>query len=111
MFQLQLSRIILNPKVRILKVGQHSLYSLNLTKVKQTARCFSTTKLLQDVDRMPASELLEFENLSQNIIEPTLYSQGLGLANHWPSGYMQALLEQVHLTADVPWWGAIVASK
>ena len=41
-------------------------------------------------------------------IEPTLSS--IGLAGNTPPGLMQALLEQVHLSFDLPWWAAIAAS-
>lgn len=39
--------------------------------------------------------------------EPTLAS--LGLANWTPSGLVQMALEALHVSADLPWWGAIVA--
>jgi len=39
-------------------------------------------------------------------VEPTL--QSLGLASTFPGGWIQAGLENLHLTFDVPWWTAIV---
>ena len=44
------------------------------------------------------------------VSEPTFYSQGLGLANGMPSGVLQALLEQVHLTFDMPWYLTIMST-
>ena len=40
--------------------------------------------------------------------EATLSS--IGLAGNTPPGVLQALLEHVHLSFDLPWWGAIAAS-
>lgn len=41
--------------------------------------------------------------------EPTFHS--LGLAHYYPSGLLQAIMEQIHLQLDMPWWATIVASK
>ncbi len=37
--------------------------------------------------------------------------QSLGLAHAYPSGWLQAFMEQIHLQFDIPWWGTIVISK
>ena len=44
-------------------------------------------------------------------IEPSFYEQGLGLANHTPSGVMQAILEHAHISLDLPWWATIVTGE
>ena len=41
--------------------------------------------------------------------EPTLASLGLG--SYWPPGLAQQALEALHVTAGLPWWGAIVACR
>jgi hypothetical protein len=46
-------------------------------------------------------EFVEFSNL----VEPSFTS--LGLAHYWPSGWMQAVLECVHIDVGLPWWQAI----
>ena len=43
------------------------------------------------------------------LTEPTFHS--LGLAHAYPSGWLQAFMEQVHLHSDLPWWGTIIGSK
>ena len=42
------------------------------------------------------------------LAEPTLHS--LGLAQATPPGLLQALMEQIHLQGDLPWWGTIMIS-
>jgi hypothetical protein len=42
--------------------------------------------------------------------EPSFQSLGLGFANGWPPGVLQAVMEQVHLNTGLPWWGTIMAS-
>ncbi|CAL8376346.1 unnamed protein product [Gadus morhua 'NCC'] len=41
------------------------------------------------------------------LAEPTLVE--LGLAGHTPVGFIQSLLEFMHMDLGMPWWGAIVA--
>jgi len=106
MYRVRLCRVLLDPTLRVINVKH---LSLNSSKPIQSARFFSTTKLVRSVD----PDSLQFENASSivsNGAEPTLFSQGLGLANHYPSGYMQNMLEQVHLNFDLPWWAAIVTT-
>lgn len=40
--------------------------------------------------------------------EPTLASLGLG--GSWPSGWVQHLLNWMHVTGGLPWWATIVIS-
>jgi len=107
MLRLNVCRVVFDTRRRLLKVHQFSVQS---PRSQQSARCLSITAFRQNVD----PESLKFEAIetisSSALSEPTLYSQGLGLANHWPSGWMQALLEQVHLLTDLPWWGTIVTT-
>jgi YidC/Oxa1 family membrane protein insertase len=35
----------------------------------------------------------------------------IGLAHAYPSGWMQSLMETMHLNLDMPWWGTIVTSE
>ena len=44
-----------------------------------------------------------------SLSEPTFHS--LGLAHHYPSGWVQAIMEQIHLQFELPWWATIVISK
>lgn len=44
-----------------------------------------------------------------SLSEPSFHS--LGLAHHYPSGWLQAVMEQVHLQFEMPWWATIVVSK
>lgn len=41
--------------------------------------------------------------------EPTLSS--LGLVTNTPSGFVRYLLENIHVYADLPWWGTFAACK
>ena len=41
--------------------------------------------------------------------EPTLAS--LGLCNYTPPGLIQKLLETLHVSAELPWLGSIIARK
>ena len=87
MYRVRLCRVLLDPKLRVINVKH---LSLNSSKPIQSARFFSTTKLVHSAD----PDSLQFESASSivsNGAEPTLFSQGLGLANHWPSGYMQVI--------------------
>ena len=43
------------------------------------------------------------------LAEPTLVE--LGLAGHTPVGFIQSLLEFMHMDLGMPWWGAIVAGE
>ena len=43
-----------------------------------------------------------------NLVEPSL--QSLGLAHGYPSGWLQSLMELLHIEAGLPWWQAIVAT-
>ena len=49
-------------------------------------------------------------SLSQSLNEPSFVSQGLA-SSTTPSGWIQAILEQIHIGLDIPWWGTIVISK
>ena len=87
MYRVRLCRVLLDPTLRVINVKH---LSLNSSKPIQSARFFSTTKLVRSVD----PDSLQFESAStivSNGAEPTLFSQGLGLANHYPSGYMQVI--------------------
>lgn len=56
---------------------------------------------------------VSLENVTDltTMIEPSFYSQGLGFANWMPPGWLQGMMEQMHLALDLPWWATIVASK
>ncbi len=41
--------------------------------------------------------------------EPSFHS--LGLAHAYPSGWLQSLMETLHIDAGMPWWGTIMASE
>ena len=49
------------------------------------------------------------QELLTNVLEPTFSS--LGLAHGWPSGWMQALLEFLHIHTEISWGGTIVLSR
>ncbi|KAJ3585016.1 hypothetical protein NHX12_013739 [Muraenolepis orangiensis] len=57
---------------------------------------------LVDVAPPTAAEVLQVA-----ASEPTLVE--LGLAGHTPVGFIQSLLEFMHVDLGLPWWGAIVA--
>ena len=86
MLRLNVCRVVFDKRRRLLKVHQFSVQS---PRSQQSARCLSMTAFRQNVD----PESLKFETIetisSSALSEPTLYSQGLGLANNWPSGWMQ----------------------
>lgn len=48
-----------------------------------------------------SSEIIDFTNLA----EPSFTSLGLG--HGWPSGWMQTVLEFMHIDIGLPWWQAI----
>jgi len=61
----------------------------------------------------PSSDFVSpFASIDQvdftNLAEPAFTS--LGLAHGWPHGYLQALLELLHMDLGLPWWQAIVAT-
>lgn len=43
-----------------------------------------------------------------NLLEPSF--QSLGLGHSWPSGWMQTLLEYLHIDLGLPWWQTIVVT-
>ena len=61
----------------------------------------STVDLTENV--MPSMSNLE---AVANVIEPSFKS--LGLAHWWPSGFMQSLMESIHLNLDLSWSGTII---
>lgn len=69
------------------------------------ASLFSTPTLSSDfVSPFASIDQVDFTNLA----EPAFTS--LGLAHGWPHGYLQALLELLHMDLGLPWWQAIVAT-
>ena len=46
------------------------------------------------------------ETAASLLSDPTLES--LGLASWWPSGRFQYILETLHVSLDIPWWGCIM---
>lgn len=62
--------------------------------------------LNQVLDSVDSTDL---SNLSSLVPEPSFAS--LGLAHGYPSGWVQALMETIHVDLGVPWWGTIVGSK
>jgi len=61
----------------------------------------------------PSSDFVSpFSSIDQvdftNLTEPAFTS--LGLAHGWPHGYLQSLLELLHIDLGLPWWQAIVAT-
>jgi len=40
-----------------------------------------------------------------SLVEPTLSS--IGLAHAWPSGWIQAIMEVIHVHGGLPWWATI----
>ena len=57
----------------------------------------------------PPPEPSTFIDQVTSLGEPTLASLGLG--GYWPSGWVQNLLEAIHVYADVPWFTSIIASE
>ena len=86
MYRIRLCRVVLGPRPCLFDVQHLSQKSLI---INQSAKCFSTTRIRRGID----PDSIKFENVTpivaNTVGEPSLYSQGLGLANHWPSGYMQ----------------------
>lgn len=48
--------------------------------------------------------------LIESGVEPTLKSLGLA-SSYYPTGWLQSLLEYLHVTCGMPWWGAIATGK
>jgi len=88
--------MILNNSVKIIRTFRHQHRFCLLKNGNVNKRLLSTTVVV----RLDISDSL--------IQDPSLAS--LGLAGKTPPGLFQAILEQVHLGFDVPWWGAIVAT-
>ena len=68
-------------------------------------RMLSTTYVVR-TDGLNSSES---SLLAQSLSEPSFVSQGLA-SSTTPSGWFQAVLEQIHIGLDIPWWGTIVLS-
>lgn len=67
-------------------------------------------RLLPPIPLPPGSEPTSdvVSQLIESGVEPTFSSLGLA-SPYWPSGWLQSLLEYLHVTCDMPWWGAIAA--
>ena len=74
----------------------------------------SNNDLVLPTSKTPDSSLdltenvLSASNIEElaNVVEPSL--QSLGLAHWWPSGFMQAFMENIYLNLDISWSGTIV---
>ena len=64
------------------------LFSLNLSFSLSTQLCF-------------------FSGLS--LAEPAFST--IGLAHAWPSGWIQAILEVIHVHGGLPWWATIATGN
>ena len=64
---------------------------------------------MDSIPAPPAIPNIETESLSEVVLttlaEPRFSEIGLG--GWWPTGMVQSLLEQLHITLDLPWWGCI----
>lgn len=72
----------------------------------------STTATTSATSTPPHHSLLETvpTELSESINETRRTLQEYGLGNSTPSGWVQSLLEWVHLTTGLPWWATIGAT-
>ncbi len=57
-------------------------------------------------ESLSSAEALQTTGTS--LAEPTFHSLGLGHA--YPSGWLQSLMEAIHVHLGVPWWGTIISS-
>ena len=65
----------------------------------------SAANILSDVHTNVVPSTSNLETVTSSI-EPAFTS--LGLAHGWPSGWMQALLESLHINMDLSWSGTII---
>ena len=74
-----------------------------------TARSLALSSFSRASNDMKTDPLELTEKITSVLsTEPSFSSQGLGLANGYPSGVIQAVMEQIHLCTDLPWWGTII---
>lgn len=70
----------------------------------------ATTAEIPQIPEIPAIPTTPAEEFIVTTVngEPTFASLGLG--GNWPSGLLQQCMEFLHITCDLPWWGAIATA-
>ncbi|GBN36963.1 Mitochondrial inner membrane protein OXA1L [Araneus ventricosus] len=88
-------------------VSQLSETNSTIANGSSMATDLSSSVASTDLSNVAASLSTDLQTATQ-YIEPSLAS--LDLAHWTPVGLIQMLLEYLHISCEMPWWGAIVAS-
>ena len=95
----------------VILLNPNTLASFSPLAVRcMTSESSDAKVLVEDLSEMVRETIASTtSSVPEVLVEPTFHS--LGLAHAYPSGWLQALMEQIHLHTDLPWWGTIIASK
>ena len=104
-----ISQKVLRKSNIIIKCTSLPLLSRNRSHNVVTSRTLALSSISSASNDMKTDPLELTEKITAVLsTEPSFSSQGLGLANGYPSGVIQAIMEQIHLCTDLPWWGTII---
>ena len=104
-----ISQRVLRKSNIIIKCTSLPLLSRNRSHNVVTSRTLALSSISSASNDMKTDPLELTEKITAVLsTEPSFSSQGLGLANGYPSGVIQAIMEQIHLCTDLPWWGTII---
>ena len=108
-------KLEVNPYFLASSGGQNRLFSssaISLTSVTQNTEVLTSSNnsdpLLNIAENITPS--MSDIQVAIDVIEPSFRSLGLGLgrSDWWPSGFMQAGLEAIHINLDLSWSGTII---
>ena len=91
----------MNANVRVIRVFGKRHHLCCYFQSKTNSRLLSTTSPLKTDDLR--------NSIASALNEPTFASLGLA-AKTTPAGWFQAILENIHVGLDIPWWGTIALS-
>ncbi|KAJ3584966.1 hypothetical protein NHX12_013689 [Muraenolepis orangiensis] len=105
-----LTESVIQPQISVAPLTMATPPTLETTPILDVSPIAGTqvdSALLPTLQLVDVAPLTAAEVLQVAASEPTLVE--LGLAGHTPVGFIQSLLEFMHVDLGLPWWGAIVA--
>lgn len=79
-----------------------------IPKDVSTATTATTTTIVDPIPEAPEPLLRLSESVAEVVSSGEPSFSSLGLGGHSPVGIIQHCMEFLHITCDLPWWGAIV---